>query len=291
VVQVSGKTGPERHPITYAAEIDAETAAPLAPRAEGALHLRAKRRGAETVISDLHQRGSLKALFPKVRGTALDTVFLNTAGGLTGGDSMDLAITCDAGAHTVVSSQAAERAYRAMPGQVADVRVALDVAAGGRIDWLPQETIIFDQSALSRRLDVHLTGDATALLVEPVILGRTAMGEVVHQMYLSDQWRVWRDDRLIFADAIRLSGDAQSLMARNATGGGAGAMSTILLAGARAARALGDIELPAQSGASLIDEDLLLIRLLAQDGFALRTQLIPVIEALATGPLPRVWRL
>ena len=243
------------------------------------------------MIGDLHQKGSLKALFPKVLGDALDAVFLNTAGGLTGGDRFDLAIACDAGAHTVVSSQAAERAYRAMPGQVAEVRVALDVAAGGRIDWLPQETIVFDQSALSRRLDVRLTGDATALLVEPIILGRTAMGEVVHQMFLSDQWRVWRGDHLIFADAIRLCGDAQKVMARKATGGGARAMATVLLAGAQAAQALGKIDLPPESGASLIADDLLLIRLLAQDGFALRRQLIPVVEALAAGPLPRVWRL
>ncbi|MEO1641211.1 MAG: urease accessory protein UreD [Pseudomonadota bacterium] len=255
------------------------------------MDLRAKRRGAETVIGDLHQKGSLKALFPKVRGNALDAVFLNTAGGLTGGDRFDLAIACDAGAHTVVSSQAAERAYRAMPGQVAQVRVSLDVAAGGRVDWLPQETIIFDQSALSRRLDVRLSGDATALLVEPVILGRTAMGEIVHQMFLSDHWRVWRDGHLVFADAVRLNGDAQALMAGKATGNGAGAMATVLLAGPQAAQAMSKIDLAPESGASLIADDLLLIRLLAQDGFALRRQLIPVVEALATGPLPRVWRL
>lgn len=257
----------------------------------GALRLRAKRRGAETVIGDLYQKGSLKALFPKLRGAALDAVFLNTAGGLTGGDRMDLDIACDAGAALVVSSQAAERAYRAMPGQLARQRVTLDVGAGGRVNWVPQETIIFNHAALSRQLEVRLTGDATALLVEPVILGRAAMGEVVHQMFLSDHWRVWRDGQLVFADAIRLSGDAETLLAGAATGAGARAMATVLLAGPGAAQVFGKIDLPAQSGASLIADDLLLVRLLAQDGMALRHQLIPVIEALSNGPLPRVWRL
>ena len=102
--------------ITYSAIISAEDAVPLAPRAQGALRLSAKRRGAETVIANLRQEGSLKALFPKVRGNALDAVFLNTAGGLTGGDRMKISVTAGCDSHVVMSSQAAERAYRAHPG-------------------------------------------------------------------------------------------------------------------------------------------------------------------------------
>lgn len=264
---------------------------PLAPRAQGALRLAAKRRGRETVIKELRQEGSLKALFPRVRGDALDAVFLNTAGGLTGGDRMDIRVAAGEGAHVVMSSQAAERAYRAHPGQIAKSTVSLDVAAGGRVDWVPQETILFQCAALARSTTVHLQADATALLVEPVIFGRTAMGEVVHDVHLTDQWRVYRDDRLIFADAIRLIGDADELLARKAIAAGAGAMATILLAGSQAAACAALIDLPDSSGASLIADDLLLVRLLATDGFTLRQQMIPVIEALSTAPLPRVWRL
>ncbi|WP_296371264.1 urease accessory protein UreD [Yoonia sp.] len=114
-----------------------------APRAEGALLLSAKRRGAGTVIADLRQSGPMKALFPQVRGDALQAVFLNAAGGLTGGDKMQIDISTALGAHIVVASQAAERAYRAQPGQIAQVTVTLDARSGGRIDWLPQETILF----------------------------------------------------------------------------------------------------------------------------------------------------
>lgn len=255
------------------------------------MHLRAKRRGADTVIADLRQEGALKALFPKVRGTALDAVFLNTAGGLTGGDRMAIDLDVGPDAHVVMSSQAAERGYGAQPGQVAFAHVQMSVAPGGRIDWLPQETILFDRAALHRRMEVHLTGDATALLVEPVIFGRVAMGEVVNTLSLRDQWRIYRDDALVFADAIRLDGDAQALMQRRAIGGGAGAMATVLLAGPDAAARAGRVDLPETSGANLIADDLLLLRLLARDGFALRQQLIPVIEALSGASVPRVWRL
>jgi urease accessory protein len=277
--------------ITFAAEIHTVDAEPLTPRAQGTLRLAAKRRGRETVIADLRQEGSLKALFPKVRGDALDAVFLNTAGGLTGGDQMALSVSAAAHTHVVMSSQAAERAYRAHPGQIAQSDVVLSVAAGGRIDWLPQETILFDSAALKRSMTVHLQGDATVLLVEPVIFGRTAMGEVVQTLHLADQWRVHRDGRLIFADAIRLIGDAQALLHHKAIAHGAGAMATVLLAGPSARLCAQRIDLPDCSGANLVADDLLLVRLLAQDGFALRRQLIPVIEALSDAPIPRVWRL
>lgn len=263
----------------------------MAPRARGGLQLSAKRRGADTVIGHLRQEGSLKALFPKVRGAALDAVFLNTAGGLTGGDRMRIAMTTEEDAHIIVSSQAAERAYRAQPDQVAESHLSLKVAKGGRIDWLPQETILFDQAALRRRLDVDLTQDATALLVEPLVFGRAAMGEVVRQLDFMDHWRVRRDGRLVFADAILLKGDAQDLMMRTGIGKGAGAVATILLAGPSASACASGLALTADSGASLIADDLLLVRLLAKDGFDLRRQMIPVVEALATAPIPRVWRL
>ncbi|WP_258546748.1 urease accessory protein UreD [Loktanella sp. D2R18] len=247
----------------------------------------AKRRGAETVIADLRQEGSLKALFPRVRGDALDAVFLNTAGGLTGGDQMQFDVTASAGAHITLSSQAAERGYRAHPGQIAQSKVALNVGSGGRIDWIPQETILFESAALDRQMHVHLAADATALIVEPVIFGRPAMGEDVRNLRFTDQWRIWRDNKLVFADALRLIGDAKTHLQRRAIAGNAGAMATIVLAGPQAQK----LDLPETCGASLIADDLLLVRLLAEDGFALRRILIPVVEALSCAPIPRVWRL
>ncbi|MFN3664217.1 urease accessory protein UreD [Yoonia sp.] len=277
--------------MTYSAQIDMAQATPLPQRAQGALHLSAKRRGADSVIADLRQQGALKALFPRSHGAALDAVFLNTAGGLTGGDRMALDIVAQAGAHVVLSSQAAERGYAALDDQIAHVDVTLQVADGGRIDWLPQETILFDCAALNRRMNVDLAGSGQCLIVEPVIFGRVAMGEVVHQLHLTDQWRIRRDGALIFADALRLIGDADALLARPAIAGGAGAMATLLLASPSAAGLAGSLDLPETAGATLLADDLLLIRLLAADGFTLRRDLIPLIEALSAAPIPRVWRL
>ncbi|PUB18593.1 urease accessory protein UreD [Yoonia sediminilitoris] len=238
----------------------------------------------------MRQSGSLKALFPRVAGKALDAVFLNTAGGLTGGDRMQYALAAGPDAFLSLSSQAAERAYRAQPGQVARSDVTMTVAAGGCIHWLPQETILFEGAALARRLRVDLESDASALIVEPLIFGREAMGEDLHDLSFTDQWRIFRDKKLVFADAVRLMGDAHRMLTHRAVAGGARAMATVLLAGPKAALHA-DLPLPETAGASLIADDLLLLRFLAKDGFDLRHDIIPVIEALSEVPLPKVWRL
>jgi urease accessory protein len=263
------------------------------PRAVGELRLRAALREGQARIADLRQAGSLKALFPRSHGAALEAVFLNTAGGLTGGDRMQITAQAEAGARIVLSSQAAERGYRAQPGQVARVAVRLDVGEGGRIDWLPQETILFDGAALDRRLTVDLAKGAKALVVEPLIMGRAAMGEEVHDLWFRDRWDVRLDGRLVFADALRIAGDGASMLDRPGVSGGARALAGALYAGPDAEGLLDPLRalLPQTAGASLVREGMIFMRILGADGFLLRRDLIPALELLCGAALPKVWRL
>ena len=255
--------------------------------------LSAKAGGGASRLGDLRQEGSLRALLPRPRGTALEAVLLNTAGGLTGGDRMRLEARAGAGARLVLSTQAAERAYRAPGEAAARVETRLCAEAGGRIDWLPQETILFDGARLERRLSVTLWGDATALLVEPILFGRLARGEEVRSGAFADRWELRRDGRLLFADRLRIGGDMAGTLDRMAVAGGARAMASVLFAGPAAASHLGAVRamLPRAAGASLIEDGLLLVRLLAPDGFALRRSLVPLITRLGGMALPRVWSL
>jgi urease accessory protein len=250
--------------------------------------------GARNRLVDLRQQGSLKALFPRVPvGAPLEAVFLNTSGGLTGGDRMRIAAVAREGARIVLSSQAAERIYRAPPGPEAVVDVALSIGPGARIDWLPQETILFDGGAVARRLTVDMAEDARALIVEPVILGRAAMGEVVREARFRDRWTVTRGGEVVFADALRLEGDIAALMDRPAIAGGARAWASVLFVAPEAETFLVPLRalLGPASGVSLIREGVLFARVLAQDGFEMRRVLIPVVERLAQAALPKVWRL
>ncbi len=286
--------GPRRSRIiTVAADIAPRAAIAVQPRARGLLRVAARHDRGASRLADLRQEGSLKALFPRGSGDALQAVFLNTAGGLTGGDRMRIGAEAGPGAHLVLSSQAAERGYRAGPGEVAQVAVTLRAGAGGRIDWLPQETILFEGAALSRRLSVDLHPEARALVVEPVILGRAAMGEDPRAAALADRWDLRRDGALVFADALRMAGDLAALCDRRAVAGGCRAFATLLYAGPDAAAPLADLRrlLGPSGGASLVSEGVLFARIAAPDGFLLRRRLIPAIERLSVTPLPKVWSL
>lgn len=263
-------------------------------RARGAAMLKARAAAGRTRIADLSMSGCAKLLFPRPRGNALDAVLLNASGGVTGGDRLSLDVRAGAGAGVGLTTQAAERIYRApdtdAPGRV-ETRHVLE--SGATLHWLPQETILFDGAALDRRLRIDMAGDARLVACEVLVFGRAAMGERVRALRLRDRVDLRRDGRLVFADRLRLEGDADAALARAGVADGAGAMASVILAapgaGARidALRAL----LPAAGGASAIDPDVVFLRLLGADGFALRAALIPLLERLTETDLPRPWML
>jgi len=262
-------------------------------RARGRGHLRVGRRGPASVLRDLSQSGSGKLLFPRHGAEALQAVWLNTAGGITGGDRFALSAEAETGAALSLTTQAAERIYRAQPGAPGEVRTVLTAGAGARIDWLPQETILFDGAALDRRLDIRMTADARVLACETLLFGRAAMGEVVHRLSFRDRIDLHVDGRLAFADRLRLDGDAAAALSRRGVAGGAHAMASVLLAAPGAESYLNPLRalLPQSAGVSAPDRSILFLRLVAPDGFELRRHLIPVLRLLSGADLPRPWTL
>lgn len=208
--------------------------APARQRAIGALRIGFKRRGTATVLDTLYQQGCLKARLPAVEAGAWPgAVTLNSSGGVAGGDRLDTAVTLAAGCHASVSAQAAERFYRAHPDSgPAVLRSQVTLGAGARMEWLPQETILFDRCALDRRLDVEMAEDASFLGLEMLVFGRLAMGETIRAASLRDVIRLRRGGRLIWHDAIRMEGDIDALLGRPAVGNGARALATIVYVGA-----------------------------------------------------------
>ncbi|MEM0922744.1 MAG: urease accessory protein UreD [Pseudomonadota bacterium] len=264
------------------------------PRAQGAVRISTGLRRGMSRLDTLYQQGSAKVLLPGgAAGTGLEAVLLNTAGGITGGDRFGYSGSAGPGATLTLTTQAAERAYRANGPLPGTVRTDLSAAGGARIDWLPQETILFDGAHLTRSLEADLAEDATLLAVEPIIFGRTAMGERLNEIAFSDQWRIRRAGRLIYADALRLEGDGEALLARPAAFSGARAMASILYVSADAEALLSPLRtlLSGTAGASLIRPGVLAARLLAADGFALRRMLLPALRLLRGGALPKVWTL
>lgn len=245
------------------------------------------------MLDRLHQSGSLKGLFPRHGAAGLETVLLNTAGGVTGGDSFSVTAQAETGTALTITTQACERAYKAQPGQTGQIRTELTVSGGARMNWLPQETILFNDSALDRRLTADLAPDASLLLVEPLIFGRPAMGETVNSLRLKDRVEINRDARPLFRDATRFAGDLHTHLGRRHVADGAGAMALILLVDAAAEAHLQPLRdlLPDTAGASLLHTDVLVARVLAKDGFHLRQTLLPLMGRLNGASLPRCWMI
>ncbi|WP_298296107.1 urease accessory protein UreD [uncultured Litoreibacter sp.] len=257
------------------------------------MKLSAKLRGGRSALGDLRQSGSLRALFPRSASAALNAVTLNCAGGMTGGDRFDIAAEAEAGATLTLTTQAAERIYRATGQQTAHLRTRLCVAAGARINWLPQETILFDRSRFARRTDVELAGDASYLMVEPLIFGRTAMGEHLRSAQFNDRLRIYRDGRLLHADATRLLGDVETHLQGAAICRGGRAMASIVLVHCDAGNHLSAMRdmIGTNGGVSLKSPDLLVIRLIAESSNALRQIAIPIIARLSGADIPKPWTL
>jgi urease accessory protein len=242
-------------------------------------------------LDGLRQQGSAKAILPHT-GPQPEVVFLNTSGGLTGGDRLSLSVTLGAGCRAVATTQTAERAYRASSG-VARVDVALRVGAGGHLDWLPQETILFDASALDRRTRIDLGPDAGCLALEAVVLGRAAMGETVGHLSFRDRREIWRGDAPVVIEPVALDGAA--LGAGDAVLGGARAYASIVMVTGGAADALGPLRAvldePGVGAAASAFDGKLTCRMRAADGWPLRRQIARALGVLRRGPLPRVWQM
>ncbi len=264
------------------------------PRAIGRGRLSVRRdETGRSRLADLRQVGSTKLIFPRVHRPDVECIVINTAGGITGGDDFRLEATLEPGAALTLTTQAAERAYRAQPAETGRVDARLTVHPGARLNWLPQELILFDHAAIHRRLEIALQGDARLLMAEPVVFGRAAMGERLRDLRFRDSISILRDGRPLYLDALRLEGDAAGQLERAAVADGAGAMASVVLVHPGAATRLAPVRaaLPRSAGASLIAEDVLVIRHLAEDSFALRRDLLPLLERLSDTPLPISWRL
>ncbi len=261
-------------------------------RAVGRVALAVAAESGESRRRNVHEAGSLRVRFPNAASKAvLDAVIVNTAGGMAGGDRFDVDVSVGAGARLTVTTAAAEKVYRSL-GPDTEVGVKLDVGPGGALAWLPQETILFDQVRLRRTIDVDLAHDANLLLAEAIVFGRSAMGETVLRGHLFDRWRVRVGGALVFAETLRLDGAIAQHLARRAVAGDSVAIASAIKipgdeTGAATIRDLakdfaGEVGVSAWNG-------LLVARLVAPDGAALRRDLIAVLTALNTMPLPRLW--
>lgn len=269
---------------------DSTATATTMQRSQGAARVVMGPRG----LIDLAQQGSAKAMLPRMTAGLPEIVFLNTSGGLASGDRLSFAVDLRADARALATTQTAERAYRATAAP-AQARADLSVGAGAWLDWLPQETILYDAARLERQTTVDLAAGAGCLLLEMLVLGRLAMGERPTRLHLRDRRIVRREGHVVHHDALALDDATLARMPGPALTAGRPAMATMAMIAPhapdllQAARAV--LDEPGVTSAASALPGRLVLRLLAADGWPLRRQINRLLRVLRPDPLPRIWQV
>ncbi len=265
-------------------------------RADGGVQARFEHRGGRARVAALRQAAPLRLLLPEPEPDEWTTAaFLNTGGGLAGGDRITVALSLGEAAALTVATAAAEKVYRSM-GDATRIGASLSLAPGAALAWLPQETILFDGASLDRGLEISMAADARLLASETLVFGRAAHGEAVTRLRLRERWTLRVDGRLLWADALRL--DDATALGEPLGFGGAECLATLLCVAPQMPALLPAVRdmLPTalRAGATLPAPQLLLIRMLG-DAAAVRAgvvALVPFLRAtLFAQParLPRLW--
>ncbi len=265
----------------------------LAPvRVTGGVHARFLSDGTRTAVASVVERGGYRLARPSTFAAHLEALLVNTGGGVVGGDRIETVYELGSGADVVHTTSSGERIYRSdgAPARL-DVRIALE--PGTRLDWLPQQTILYAGGRLERRVEVDVVGDSRLLMVELTTFGRPESDEGLAPASLNDQWRVRRDGQLVYAEAVRLSGEFGQTLDRLAVAGGARASALVLFLGRDASELVEPMRRSlecdtCETGVSAWN-GLLAARALARRPGDLIAALGRAIPVLSRRALPRVW--
>ena len=267
---------------------------PTLQRARGLLNISTQKAyQTNTRLKNLRQEGSYRASFPRHSKGNIETVIINTAGGVTSGDKFTTTITAHENSQISITTQAAERIYHARDTLVGEIQTSLCLQKNAQLYWLPQETILFDGARLKRRLDVDLHSSAKFLMVEPLVFGREASGEKLLSGMLDDRVSISSNGQPIYIDRIKLKDNITDQLMRPALAYNSHAVVSIVLVKPNAKLLLEPVRalLPQKAGASLLNDNILVVRMLAQDSYEMRTATFPILTLLTHNTVPKNWRL
>jgi urease accessory protein len=235
-----------------------------------------------TRVENIFERSPIRIRFPRTgEGAIKEAVIINTGGGVAGGDHLECSVTALPGTSLAVTSQAAEKVYRAL-SETATVVTRLEARGSAKLAWLPQETIVFNRARMHRTTEIEVAADAELLALEWLVLGRAAHGEVVVGGTITDNWRVKKEGRLIWADSFRINDEVFPHIHRKALLSGCNAIATLIYFGRSPEKRLEFLREIGRSlacnAASTLVGGLIVVRLAASDSFALKRALSSLLE-------------
>jgi len=268
-------------------------------RAKGACRIVVDGSKTGTRIMDTYQKSPIRVLFPRTGDERTkEGAIVNTSGGIAGGDSLQFSVTALGGASIAVTTQAAEKIYRALD-QSARIDTKLNVGSAARLAWLPQETIVFNHARLCRRTEIEISPGSEVLVLESLVLGRAARGERLSDGAVIDSWQVRNNGRLQWCETLRLTDEVFSHLSRKALLLDSTALATLVYVGPGVKERLElvrgqPVSFDCQCGATLVG-GILVARFAARSSFELKVALRNLLQAFGTefapGPfrVPKMW--
>jgi len=168
--------------------------------------------GRRTILSERKHVGPLviqKAFYPE--GEVCHVYLIHPPGGIVGGDELHLNVNVSKKAHALLTTPAATKFYRGNDFQAKQIQT-INVSAGCKMEWLPQETIFFSGCEANTQTIVNLEKDAQFIGWEIICLGRPASNEIFEQGYIRQVVEVWRDKMPIVIERSRLEGGDEILL-------------------------------------------------------------------------------
>lgn len=165
-------------------------------------------RHGKTVMANRRHIGPLKVQRPFYpEGDVCHVYVLHPPGGVVAGDCLTIAVNVAAESAALVTTPAAGKFYRS-DGKVAQQQVRLTVAADASLEWLPQETIIYEGARMASELRLELAAGSRFIGWEMFALGRPAANEGFTTGEAGMNWLIFRSGKLFYRE--RLIIDAQA---------------------------------------------------------------------------------
>jgi len=244
-------------------------------------------------FSKFFQSGCCKILNPKNYNEFKELVLINTAGGITCNDNIDINANIN-NSKLSICTQAAEKIYAGI-GDPARVEININLN-NSTMYWLPKELILFDNSKLRRNININLSDNSNLIFCETTIFGRKAMSEKIKNISFSDQWKIYSNSSIKHFEAINIKGSTIDNFKNNYTFSNQSSLSTILI--------FGDIVHQLESVLRKVKkslgnhfcemtkfDDKIIIRCLADDNYDLKKTLNIIMKNVINDKMPKSWDL
>lgn len=161
--------------------------------------------GGKTVLRQQRHAGPLmvqKPFYPEGPQTC-HTYLIHPPGGVVGGDRLGLDVSMAPGSHAVITTPAAGKFYRSAGARASQIQ-RLNVGADTALEWVPQETIVYPSANAKMRTIVRLAPQAKFIGWEIICLGLPASDHPFRQGQLDQGFDVWRGDRPLLVERLRI---------------------------------------------------------------------------------------